>query len=321
MRADRLLSILFLLQSRGKISTRLLADELEVSPRTIHRDMEALSAAGIPVIAERGTNGGWRLMETYRSQLAGLKKDELLALFLSPSSKLLTDLGLNEDALKGKQKLWSAVPGMFQQEARHIWERIYIDTGTWRDSREQLPFLPLLMQAVSEEKRLNMVYRRLDGETVNRVVEPLGLVAKSNRWYLVAKREQAYRTYRASRIEALKVLQETFQRPERFNLERYWQESKQDFINRLPEVRVNVKATANVLSRLTFSEKFVRIVRTEAAEEDGWFDVELSFQSEEDAAACILGFGNEIRILHPESLKRKVVERAKEVLRLYKANG
>ncbi len=137
MRADRLINIMILLQNRGKMTAKELSKELEVSNRTILRDMDALTNAGIPIISERGKDGGWRLLDNFRSKLSGLTKGEMQALFLFPSGKLLKDLGLNNQLLDTRQKLLAAIPSTYREEAQAMWERIYIDSGTWRGFEEK----------------------------------------------------------------------------------------------------------------------------------------------------------------------------------------
>lgn len=192
MRADRLMNIMILLQNRGKMTAKELANELEVSDRTILRDMDALSNAGIPIVSDRGKEGGWRLLDNFRSKLSGLNIDDIKSLFLFPSGKLLEDLGLNIQALDTRQKLLAAIPGTFRDEAQAIWERIHIDSSTWRQSKEKVHALKTVQQAVWESKKLKILYEQADGEQKERLIEPLGLVAKGNRWYLVASRNENF---------------------------------------------------------------------------------------------------------------------------------
>ncbi len=242
MRADRLLNIMILLQNRGKMTAKELATKLEVSERTILRDMDALSHAGIPIISDRGKDGGWRLLDNFRTHLSGLNTDDVKSLFLFPSEELLKDLGFNKQTLDTRQKLLASIPETFQEEAQVSWERIHIDSGTWRQTKESVHALKTVQQAVWESKRLTIVYKQANGEQKERLVEPLGLVAKGNRWYLVASRNGELRNYRVSRIHTAKIEDETFRRPLDFNLADYWEQSKKEFIQNLPQYDVQVVA-------------------------------------------------------------------------------
>lgn len=160
MRADRLISILLLLQNNERMTTRELAKELEVTERTIHRDMEALSAAGIPVLAERGKFGGWKLLEKYRTNLTGLKADEIKTLLLSPSLEHLADLGISEEWKEARQKLLAAIPAPLKEDVKDISNRIHIDTSTWRQTPREMKSFGIVQQAVWEEKNFKFNTRR-----------------------------------------------------------------------------------------------------------------------------------------------------------------
>jgi predicted DNA-binding transcriptional regulator YafY len=238
MRADRLIAILIMLKQRGKMTAGELAEALEVSERTIHRDMEALCSAGLPVVAERGKTGGWRLVDHWPHQLSWLKINEMKSLFIPHSDHLLADLGLEVASIKARAKLLASVPGTFRQDAKILGERIYIDLRTWRDSAEKIRSFQVIQKAVWECRKLRMTYKTSDGQTNPRTIEPLGLVFKSSHWYLVAKRDEEFRTYRASRIQSAALLEETFARPEDFNLKEYWMKSKARFIKKIPQYKI-----------------------------------------------------------------------------------
>lgn len=183
MRADRLLSILLILQIRGRVTSRQLAERLEVSERTIHRDMEALTAAGVPVYAERGSRGGWRLLEDYRTDLTGLKPGEVQALLVGQPNRLLEDLGLSRASEGAWIKLLASLPALYRREAESVRGRIYIEP---RGAAEPVPHLPTLLEALWRNRKLHTIYRRNDGKISERLLDPLGLVAKGSTWYLVA---------------------------------------------------------------------------------------------------------------------------------------
>ncbi|KZE69000.1 transcriptional regulator [Fictibacillus phosphorivorans] len=318
MRADRLISILLLLQNHEKMTTKALATELEVTERTIHRDMEALSAAGIPVLAERGKHGGWRLIDQYRTRLTGLKENEMKTLFLSPSFQLLSDLGFTKDWKEARQKLLATVPNALQTQANEMWNRIHIDTDTWRQSTQEVSSLTVLQQAIWEERKLQMSYEKGNKELSERIVEPLGLVAKGRTWYLVAISNGVIKNFKVSRIKTASLTDKTFIRPSDFQLAEYWDQSKQSFINNLPTFEVEVEASPSIIKRLTFTGRFVQVHNTEFQLENGWTSVKLTFDTEQEAKEYILGFGDQIRIVHPTSLIEDVRKMAESVLNLYK---
>ncbi|MFT9846645.1 helix-turn-helix transcriptional regulator [Aneurinibacillus sp. REN35] len=317
MRADRLISILLLLQNRGKLTTRELAQELEVTGRTIHRDMEALSAAGIPVVAERGKLGGWRLLEQYRTNVTGLKANEIKSLFISPSPQLLADLGLAKDWNEARQKILAAIPSSTQGHSQDIWNRIHIDTTTWKQSPEKIESFTLLQQAIWDERKLQITYERTDGEVIDRVVNPLGLVAKGSVWYLIASSDEEIRNYRASRIKSVFLTEDSFSRPDDFNLAQYWNNSTQKFIKNLPSYEVDVEISPSIVQRIRFTGRFVQLLKMDSPLEDGWIPANLRFDTEQEAKEYILGFGDQIRIIRPDALKQTIYDMAKRVVNFY----
>ncbi len=318
MRADRLMNIMILLQNRGKMTAKELATELEVSDRTILRDMDALSNAGIPIVSDRGKGGGWRLMDNFRTRLSGLNIDDIKSLFLFPSGKLLEDLGLNMQGLDTRQKLLAAIPGTFRDEAQAIWERIHIDSSTWQQSKEKVHALKTVQQAVWESKKLKMYYEQANGEQKERLIEPLGLVAKGNRWYLVASRNGELRNYRVSRIQTAQIEEETFKRPIDFNLADYWEQSKKEFIQNLPQYDVQVEIHPAIIPRINFTGKFVQFIQRESPNDDKWIPATLRFNDKQEAVEFILGFANKMRVISPEDLPDKVVSAAMSVIEFYK---
>lgn len=317
MRADRLISILLLLQNKGKLTTRELAKELEVTERTIHRDMEALSAAGIPVVAERGKAGGWRLLKQYRTNLTGLKANEIKSLLISPSFQLLTDLGLTKDWYEARQKILASIPSSLQKNADHVWNRIHVDTSAWRQSTEKMESFKVLQQAIWEERILQIKYERADGECVERIVNPLGLVAKGSTWYLIALSNGKIRNYRASRMRSVILLSETFTRPVDFDLAQYWNNSTQEFIKSLPRYEADVEVSPSITQRIKFPGRFVQILKIDSPLENGWIPLKLCFDTEQEAKEYILGFGNQIKIIRPNTLKQNIYEMARAVIDFY----
>ncbi|ASB90977.1 putative HTH-type transcriptional regulator YobV [Bacillus sonorensis] len=318
MRGDRLLSIVLLLQSYGRMSAKTLAEQLEVSERTIHRDMEALSRAGIPVYAERGKNGGWRLMEDYQTKLTGLKEQEIRSLFISPSLQLLEDLGLARSSREARHKLIASLPPLYREQAKEVWSRIHIDTGTWRNQKEKIAAFAVLQKAIWRENKLKIIYERADGNTSVRIVCPLGLAAKGRVWYLVASHGESVRNYRASRIRSAEPLDETFTRPDDFNLAQYWEASMKSFIDNLPTYEVRGLAAPAIVPRLMFTGRFVKAVEKEAPGEDGWIPVTFSFDTEREAKEYVLGFGDQLKVTEPPELRKALIKAAEAAVDFFR---
>jgi predicted DNA-binding transcriptional regulator YafY len=296
------------------MTARELAKRLEVSERTIHRDMEALSGAGVPVYAERGSGGGWELMEEYRTNLTGLSKSEVKALFLVKPSRLLADLGMEKASDAALIKLLAAVPSTYRVDAEYARQRIHIDTTGWGRSEESHAFLPALQEAVWQEHKLYINYNRGDCPSSERLIEPLGLVAKGSVWYLVAGVEGEVRSYRVSRIEEIRLTDERFARPAGFDLAAFWEQSTLKFKTSLPRYCATVRVSPVIFPRLGFAGRFARIERVEEIGADGWRDVRLRFDVEQMAVEYVLSFGPEIEVVEPDSLREKVVELAESVI-------
>lgn len=319
MRADRLVSIMMLLQNNGKMTTKELAKTLEVSQRTLLRDMDALSFSGVPVVSDRGRAGGWRLMDHFRSQLSGLKLKDMMALFILPSDKMLEDLGIQSNELDIRQKLLASLPNATKIAAQPYIEKIYIDTGSWKPSKEKNGTLATIQQALWEDRKLTIVYKKVDGTCSQRVVCPLGLVAKGSSWYLVALNDKGeYRTFRMSRMIQAELEPESFTRPDHFVLAEYWKQSKLDFAESLPSFEIKVLAHPAIIGRLTFTSKFVEKVDAEARKDDDpLVSVTLNFNTEEEAIEYVLGFGGKMKLVQPRRLIDKVVQQAKSVIEMY----
>ncbi len=317
MRADRLLSILMLLQLHSRLTARTLAERLEVSERTIHRDMEALSMAGIPVIAERGQHGGWSLAEGYRIHLTGLKDSEIQAVFLANPAQLLADLGLNQAAQTAFLKLMASLPTMQRNTAEFIQQRIYMDTGRWRQSGESVAFLPMLQTALWRECQLLLTYQRSDGQAVDRQVDPFGLVAKGQTWYLVAQVDYEIRTYRVSRILAAKWLDAPSQRPTDFDLAAYWEHSSAEFMANLPRYITQLRVAPGMIEHIRLMWRYTWLDDIGVPDAEGWQNVTVIFEFAEEAARFIAGCGAQITVIAPSELRQKVIAQAQAVLNFY----
>jgi predicted DNA-binding transcriptional regulator YafY len=317
MRADRLLSVLLLLQVHRRLTARELAKRLEVSQRTIHRDMEALSAAGFPVFAERGSGGGWMLVEGYKTNLTGLNKDEIKALFLSKPLRLLADLGLDKASDAAMIKLSAALPSAHRDNAEHARQRIHIDLTGWHRGDEAVRLLPVLQQAVWQERKLRFTYERTGCDPVERLADPLGLVAKGGVWYLVAVVDGDIRSYRVSRVLSAELTDDPCIRPRGFDLAGYWEQATLSFKAQLPRYQATVRAHPEVFPRLSFAGRFARIEQAYPPDADGWIRVALRFDVEEMAVEYTLGFGSKMEVLEPARLREKVIAAAKEIIDFY----
>ena len=324
MRADRLFSIVLLLQSHRQLTSRDLAGRLEVSPRTIHRDMEALSGAGIPVVAERGTGGGWSLLGEYRTNLTGLNEAEIQSLFVSKPSRLLTDLNLEKAAEGAFLKLLAALPSVYRRGAEHARQRIYVDVTGWNRTEEAVPFLHALQEAVRQERRVRILYGRGECDAATeRLVDPLGLVAKGSVWYFVAAAVdgEEVRSYRVSRVLQVEVLDEQCARPPDFDLAEFWEQSSAKFRAHLPQYRARVRVRQEIVARMPYAGRFARIERTGQPDAEGWVEVALRFDVEEMACEYALGFGTQLEVLEPVALREKVLAAARRVVAFYTQNN
>lgn len=315
VKADRLLSILLLLQNYGKLTSRELADKLEVSERTIFRDMESLSMTGVPVYAERGSGGGWVLSEGYRTQLTGMKTEEILSLLLSNPSNLLDDLGLRADFEAAYQKLLAATPAVIRTNAEKVRQRIHIDGAGWHQSDESFPLLATVQEAMWGDRQLAIRYRR-DEDVVERLVHPLGVVAKRSVWYMAAEVDADIRTYRISRLLEARMLEQTFERPADFDLEAYWEQSMGQFKQQLPIYPALVRIHPDAVPRFT-KERYARIVRTTPID-DGRVELHVEFQTLDSACDIIFGFGPKIEAVSPAELRLKMSFGVKALAALYR---
>jgi predicted DNA-binding transcriptional regulator YafY len=314
MRADRLLSILLCLQTTEKMNTRKLAEKLEVSERTILRDMDALSTSGVPVVSDRGAAGGWRLMEGYRTNLTGLKKQEILSLLLANASHILSDLGMRANFDMASLKLLASLPLSVQQDAARVRQRIHVDGAGWYHANEAVPCLTSIQDAIWVERKLQITYLR-EGQATERLVDPLGIVVKGTIWYLVASVDDELRTYRVSRIQQAEITEITFARPSGFELVSYWEQSTQDFKANLPQYPALIKLKSQALSRLQ-KERFVKVQEIRSSDE-AWMTLEVNFQTLETACQSVLSYGAELEVLEPLALRNQVHKAASAIARLY----
>jgi predicted DNA-binding transcriptional regulator YafY len=313
MRADRLVSILLLLQTKGRLTARELAARLEVSERTILRDMDALSSAGVPVVADRGAGGGLRLVEGYETKLTGLTAPEIRSLFFARPPKVMTDLGLGEAAEAAWIKLQAALPSEARRQAEFVRERILIDPRGWRDTADSVASLPVLLDALWREREISFVYESALVEAGERRVDPLGLVARGRTWYLIASRNGELRTYRVSRIRKAEVTDVPSRRPPGFDLASYWERSASEFRAHLPRYYATFLVAPSVMRWARY--RGWRL--DEETPQGNLIRIRLRFDVEEEGLQFALSFGADVEVLEPVELRAKVVAAAQQIVAAY----
>ncbi|CAM5336326.1 transcriptional regulator [Streptomyces avidinii] len=328
MRADRVLSLLLLLQNRGRMTAPELAAELEVSVRTVYRDVEALGACGVPVHADRGPAGGFRLMDGYRTRLTGLTDAQAGSLFLAGAPGPARDLGLGADLAAAQLKLQAALPAGLAARSRRIQQRFHLDAPAWFRDADPVPHLARIAQAVWDQRILRADYRRWSGP-VRRELRPLGLVFKGGIWYLVAGTAEAagpvgsdgpaagaVRSYRVGRFLGVETLAEGFERPEGFELAAYWQETtdRMDAAVRRRTAVVRLSPRAVRLLPMWFGAAGSRALATAGPPDaDGWVRAELAVESGSVAVGDLLRLGAEAEVLGPPELRRDLAAAVAEL--------
>ena len=320
MRADRLLSLLMLLQTRGRMTAEQLSEKLEVSVRTIYRDLDALSAAGIPVYATRGPGGGCALVDNYRTNLTGMTEDEVRALFMLSIPTPLAKLGFSQQLKSALLKLSASLPTSQQHNEEKIRQRFYLDSSWWFQSEEPTPFLGKAQQAVWEDRNLLIIYRlRYKGE-IQRMVEPYGLVAKAGIWYLLFKRDGRFRILRISELLDAELTNDFFPRKTNFDLVNCWKMCCDEYEKNRPSYPVSVRVSPDLIDYLPhyFGDPIrEKMDQAHPPDAEGWIRITLPFESLEAARERILGFGRAVEVLDPEPLRRSIIDYAKQIVQLY----
>jgi predicted DNA-binding transcriptional regulator YafY len=321
MRASRLLSILLLLQTRGRMTAPALADELETSIRTIYRDIDQLSAAGVPVYADRGRAGGFQLLDGYRTRLTGLTPAEAEALVFSGLPGPAADLGLGDAMAAAQLKLLAALPAEGRSAAARVASRFHLDPIGWYRTAESTEMLPALAAAVWNERRVRIRYESWAG-TVERELDPLGLALKAGIWYLVAQIGGKPRTYKVSAIQAFDLTDESFARPADFDLAAYWTAWARDFEASLYRGEATLRLSPQGLQRLSALAPMVAETAARTAlgpDKAGWTRVSIPIESVEHAADEVLKLGAEAEVLAPPELRRRMAEIAAKLGAIYPA--
>jgi len=322
MLASRLLSILMLLQTRGRMSAAALAREFEVSVRTIHRDIDQLSAAGVPVFADRGRSGGFQLMDGYRTNLTGLTQSEAETLFLSGLPGPAAQLGLAETLTAARLKVMAALPAKVQPGADRIAARFHLDPVAWFHGAEPLPSLQIVAQGVWSERYLDLRYRRAgQSELRQRKLGPLGLVLKGGIWYLVAQSGKSTRTYRVSAIFDAVMLDEKFVRPKKFDLPEYWQTSSSAYETGLYNETADLCVSKEGFSKLEALGPTVMESARKTANKpdaDGWSRCAVPIESVPVGARDLLRLGQDVEVIGPPALRREMADLLAAMLRRHK---
>ena len=303
MRAERLLRLLLHLQTRGQSTVDQLAQHLEVSPRTVQRDLDALSLAGVPVYSVRGRGGGWALLPDYRTRLTGLTPSEVMSVFVGATAHVLADLGIDASSNQARSKLLAALPEPARRDAEFARQRLLVDHAGWDDRREAPRWLDVCRTAIWEERRLSITYRDKAF-----TVEPLGMVAKTRTWYLIAARSDGERrTYRLSRVTSASLTGESFTRPHDFDLGDYWTEAQRRFKATRPSYPMVLRVRDHAIGRF-------RPTAPIRPDGDGWFLVETDLENPHEACAAVLAQAGNAVVVSPPELATLVRQAATRLL-------
>jgi predicted DNA-binding transcriptional regulator YafY len=320
MRADRLISIVMLLQTQGKMTAEELSEQLEVSPRTIYRDIIALGMSGVPIYTDRGPGGGVALLESYRTNLTGMSEEEIRALFAVNIPEVLAELGLDQKLKSAFLKLAASLYIQQQKVETLTQQRIYLDTTPWKEKDEFAPNLSILNMAVWQDKLIRLVYRGRFNTLLNVELAPVGLVAKMNSWYLVGNDHGHMRAIKVADILQVLTTEQTCERDKDFDLAGFWKgwckatQKRQSIL----EVRIMVKA--NLLRSLPYylgeGVKF-NLSDFDEANEQKWRSVTIWFDDMYQAREKILSMGGAAEVLEPEALKLSIIDFAKRIIEHY----
>lgn len=314
------MSLLLLLQAKGRMTAQALADELEVSVRTIYRDVESLHAAGVPLYGDAGPSGGYQLLDGYRTRLTGLTEQEAESLFLAGLPGPAAELGLGDAVSAAQLKLMAALPSSMRDRASRMAERFHLDAPAWYYDPERSPFLEVVADAVWRGRPLEVEYRRWQApEDVTRVLRPLGLVLKAGRWYLVAQGASRISTYRVSQIQAVSVLDEPFERPEGFDLAAHWAASLEDFQARQYTGEATIRLSPDGFESFASSvlPAVARAAEESAVDDGSGVVVTIPTESIGHATGMLLRLGGEVEVLAPDELRSRMAEEVRRLASIY----
>ncbi len=313
MRADRLLSLMMLLQTRGKLTTSTLAEALGVSRRTILRDVEALSFSGVPIYSEGGHGGGIALDEAYRTTLTGLHAPEVRSLFIASNTSVLKDIGLDDASERLLLKLLAALPTAHRPTVDHIRQRVLIDSGWWWHDEQTPPFWDDLQHAVYEDRLIDVTYEHYRGEIVERTLEPYSLVNKSSLWYLVAQRDGELRTYRVSRFHQVRLLDQPFTRRGDFDLPTFWSDHLQSFMDSFSEYRCVLRVHPEKAAFVKWLQPG-RWEEVSEPDQGGWITLRLMMESDLMAKMLVFGLGAFVEVIAPPELAGAILADARALV-------
>jgi len=317
MRADRLLTLLMLLQARGKMTAEDLAEELEVSIRTIYRDVDALSTTGVPIYAERGPGGGIALLDRYRTTLTGLTEDETQALFMLSIPAALADLGVSKDLRMALRKLSAALPAMRSGTEQRVRQRILLDPTSWQPATTTPPHLQTLHQALWEDRLVTITYRLPWDAEQTPTVQPLGLVAKAGTWHLICGWDGHPRVVRVETIIGARLSHETYERLVDFDLTRLWAGWCETVRHNQPRFTCTMRMKAQLYDKLAHGDDRGQIELLAPADTDGWALISLTHTSFTGARRRILSWGSAARVVAPEALRESVRDFAEQIVTAY----
>lgn len=311
MRASRLLAILILLQNRGRLTADQLAAEFEVSVRTVYRDIDALSAAGVPVYGDPGPGGGFALLDGYRTRLTGMAGDEAEAMALAGIPEAAVAVGLGGALASAFGKLLAAMPEAGGKRGQAAAARFHIDPADWYRAGEPVPQLPALARAVLDQRRIAVRYASWTQQR-DWTLDPLGLVLKSGEWYLVARADDREGTYRVAAIEPLAVLDEGFAPPPHFDLPAWWRAAQQRFEAELFATTATLRASPLGCERLLrLSPRGRAAVKTAGeADRSGWRTLAMAVENSDHGARELLSLGAEFEVLEPADLRQRISDLA-----------
>jgi predicted DNA-binding transcriptional regulator YafY len=317
MRASRLLSILLSLQARGRLTASGMAEALEVSERTIYRDIDQLSAAGIPVIADRGRTGGFKLADGFRTQLTGLTESEAETLFLAGLPGPAAELGLADLMAMARTKLMAALPA--GARAERLATRFHLDAAGWFRATDAVALLPTIARAVWNARYLRFRYGQAK-DTGARKVGPVGLVLKAGVWYLVAQKGTSFRTYRVGRISEAEALDEPYTRPLKFDLAAWWARSSREYEVNTYRDSATIRLSPHGRSLLDLLGPYVmEAVAKTASEPDrhGWVRCTIPLESAEHGFRELMRIGDDVEVISPVALRTQMAQTLRKTLQRY----
>lgn len=322
MRAGRLLKLLMTLQTHDKVTATELAQVCETSVRTVYRDIDALSEMGVPVYSEQGVQGGYRLLNGYRTRLNGLSTEEAETLFLAGLTGPAQKMGLQSTLADAQLKLMTALPEGMRQEASRLQSRFLLDAPNWFSDDEKAEHLPQLMTAVLEQRLVSMSYQSWKGVR-QREAQPLGVVLKGGQWYLVAQVGADIRTYRVSRIESLELTDAAFERPASFNLTEFWQASLRRMEALQFPVMADIRLSATGVKIMDFlcTSYVIDHTTVEPADATGWHRATMPVGNPSHGCGELLRFGAELEVIGPPQLRLAMERLVSHLAQRYRSSG